>query len=123
MPSRRAQRGTGTSGARLSHHSLPDGTILTVTSSRGTTIKIQLLPGIFEGHSRNVKVLEAPIEYDDSQVPTIMCVVGPSARIGVMAHAYRAALTDVGPGDTIYLIDRLVGAEVPVPRIVVASVV
>lgn len=105
------------SGPRFSHHTLPDGTILTITSTKGSTFRVKLLPGVFEGHSRNVKVLDAPIQYDDSEIPTIMCVVGPKARVKLMGHAYGSALTDVGPGDTVYLIDRYAGGVVPKIRV------
>lgn len=112
-------RGTGPS-LRFNHHILPEGMVLTFVTTKGSTIKVQLLAGVFEGHSRNVKVLEAPIEYDDSLVPTIMCVVPPDAHVELMAHAYQAARTDVEPGDTVYLIDRYVDG--PVPKFVVRSV-
>lgn len=108
------------SGPRLSHHTLPDGTVLTLTTTKGNVLRVQLLTGVFEGHSRNVKVLEAPVQYDDSEIPTIMCVVPPGARVEIMAHAYSAALTDVGPGDTVYLIDRYAGGSVP--RFIVQSI-
>lgn len=90
----------------ISHHELPTGTVLLFTSTKGNTFKVKLLDGVFEDHSRRVEVIEAPVSYDPSAEPTIMCVVPPRTRVKIMFDAYKAAISTVGPQDAVYLIDR-----------------
>lgn len=98
---------------RASHHELPDGTVMSFTSKKGNDFRVRLLPGVFEGHSRFVEVLEAPIKYYPVVEPTIMCVVPPGISVEIMGHAYNAAISTVGIDDAVYLLDRHTPGQVP----------
>jgi hypothetical protein len=100
-------------GARFNHFRLPSGTVLTFMSRKGNVFKIRLLDSVFEGHSRNVEVVQAPVEYNPAAAPTIMCVVPPRTRVGIMGNAYEAAISTVGPRDVVYLLDRFDRGSVP----------
>ncbi|HMH70316.1 MAG TPA: hypothetical protein VK502_02865 [Candidatus Saccharimonadales bacterium] len=103
----------------VNHHELPTGTVLSFIDTKGSIFRIELLDNVFEGHSRRVKVQDAPVKYNPAIEPTIMCVVPRAARIKLMAHAYNAAIPTVGAGNVVYLIDRY--ASGPVRPFIVRS--
>jgi hypothetical protein len=84
---------------QLNYHTLPKGTVLVLTSSKGRFV-VRLAGPVFEGHSRPVAILEAPIEEGPR---AYMCVVPHAVKR--MAQAYEAALATVSPGNVVYLYD------------------
>jgi hypothetical protein len=92
----------------INYHALPRGTVLAFLSARGNRIVVRIVGDIMDascGYARQVKVLEAPVKFDDSVQPTHMLAVPPGTRVSVMAYAYIAAIATIHVGDTVFLVD------------------